>query len=92
MGVQMIMIPVRIVDSTDELIHFEVRSESRPDEIHDVYFDRDHGYFCSCENYHFRKVECKHMRAVKEYMNQLNGLMQCGKTFEKIKQEKYLKK
>ena len=80
--------PVRIVESTDEMIHFEVRSESRPDEIHDVYFDIDHGYYCSCENYHFRKVECKHMRAVKEYMNQLNQLMQMGKTFQEINNER----
>ena len=80
--------PVSIVDSTDMLIHFEVRSETRPDIIHDVYFDLDHGYYCSCEQYQFRKVECKHMRAVKEYMNQLNNLMQKGQTFEKIKQEK----
>lgn len=83
--------PVSIVESTDEMIHFEVRSESRPDIIHDVYFDLDHGYFCSCENYHFRKVECKHMRLVKEYMNKLNQLMQTGKTFEEIRTEEKVK-
>lgn len=80
--------PVSIIESTDMLIHFEVRSESRPDEVHDVYFDLEHGYYCSCEQYHYRKVECKHMRLVKEYMNQLNNRMQQGRTFEEIRQEK----
>ena len=75
--------PVMIIESTDEMIHFEVRSSSR-DIVHDVYFDLDHGYYCSCENYHFRKVECKHMQAVKEYMKQLNNLMQTGRTYQQI--------
>ncbi|WP_405285952.1 hypothetical protein [Methanobrevibacter sp.] len=77
--------PVSIIESTDTTIHFEVRSESRPDIIHDVYFDVENGYYCGCEQYHFRKVECKHMRLVKEYMNQLNTLMQTGQTFEEIR-------
>ena len=76
--------PVSIIDSTDTTIHFEVTSQSRPDIIHDVYFDIHNGYYCSCEQYHYRKVECKHMRLVKEYMNQLNHLMQTGKTYQQI--------
>ena len=85
------MAPVILVDSTDEMLHFEVRSSSRPDEVHDVYFDVDHGMVCTCEQYYYRKKPCKHMTQVKEYMNTMNSLLQKAVTFEEVKNELNLK-
>ena len=58
---------VKLVDATDETLTFEISSSSR-DQTHDVYFDIDNGWVCTCENHYYRKVECKHIRACKEWL------------------------
>lgn len=48
---------------TDETLFFEVPSESRPDITFSVMYDVDHHWLCTCEQYYYRKVFCKHMKA-----------------------------
>lgn len=52
-----------LLDSTDETLFFEVPSESRPGVTFDVMYDVDHHWLCTCEQYYYRKVFCKHMKA-----------------------------
>lgn len=62
---------VKLVDATDETLTFEISSSSR-DQTHDVYFDIDNGWVCTCEHHYYRKAECKHIRACKDFLNQAN--------------------
>ena len=56
-----------IVEKNDQITrlnetHYEVRSQSR-NQTHDV-IGTEFGWFCSCEDYYFRKTCCKHIHAV----------------------------
>ena len=50
-----------LLESNDETLFFEVESESRPITFQ-VMHDKDHHWLCTCEQYYFRKVFCKHMK------------------------------
>ena len=65
---------VTLVGGTDETLFFEVKSSSR-DITHDVYFDIDNGWFCTCENYYFRKCFCKHMKMARDYYLSFHKVM-----------------
>ena len=65
---------VRLVECSDECLFFEVRSASR-DLVHCVYFDLDNGWFCSCEDFMFRRRFCKHMGLCLEYFRGFCGVM-----------------
>lgn len=56
--------PVTILPGNDETIFAEVESMSRPGLKFQVMHDKDHHWLCTCEQYFFRKVYCKHMRMV----------------------------
>lgn len=59
---------VYLKESSDETLIFEVRSDSRKrGETHDVYFDKDNGWVCTCEDYYYRRRFCKHMRMAQDY-------------------------
>ena len=53
----------RLLESNDETLFFEVPSESTPEVSYDVMYDKYHHWLCTCPQYHFRKVFCKHMKA-----------------------------
>lgn len=57
---------VSLKRSNDETLFFEVKSNSR-DIVHDVYYDKNNGWVCSCEQYYYRKKFCKHMRLARAY-------------------------
>lgn len=59
------MVP-QVLQGNDETSFFEVESESRPGLIFQVMHDVDHHWLCTCEQYYYRKVFCKHMRACAE--------------------------
>ncbi|MBQ6219944.1 MAG: hypothetical protein IJH63_00755 [Methanobrevibacter sp.] len=61
---------VKLTTATDTTLYFEVTSTSRPDETHNVYFDVHDGWMCSCEHHFFRKVECKHIQACKDWLTE----------------------
>ena len=65
---------VHIKESTDETICFEVLSSSR-NIIHDVCFDKDNGWICTCEQYYYRKKPCKHMRLAQQHFKQFYKIM-----------------
>ena len=48
-------------------IMFDVPSSSR-DEVHLVNYDREDGWWCSCEDYTYRKRFCKHMKEAFDYV------------------------
>lgn len=52
-----------LLESNDETYFFEVESESRPGVKFQVMHDVDHHWICTCEQYYYRKVFCKHMAA-----------------------------
>ena len=58
---------IKLVSATDETLTFEVTSSSR-NQVHEVYFDTDNGWVCSCEHHYYRKAECKHIKACKEWL------------------------
>ena len=60
--------------STDETLVFEVRSKSR-NITHDVYFDIDNGWVCTCEQYYYRRKPCKHMKLAQEYYKRFYEIM-----------------
>ena len=62
------MMMPRLLDSNDETSFFEVESESRPGLIFQVMHDVDHHWLCTCEQYYYRKVFCKHMKACAEML------------------------
>ena len=41
-------------------------------DIYYVGYDYQDGWFCPCPDYHYRKRECKHIRACKELLNNRN--------------------
>ena len=65
---------IHLTESTDETLTFEVKSESR-NEIHNVYFDINNGWLCTCEQYYYRHKPCKHMRQAQEYYKRFYKLM-----------------
>ena len=63
---------VTIKTQTQEYITFDVESESRNGLNHEVVFNRVTGEFsCRCEDFFYRKRECKHIRACKNFINEL---------------------
>lgn len=54
------------LQGNDETRFWEVESMSRPGLFFDVMYDVDHHWLCTCEQYYYRKVFCKHMKAVAE--------------------------
>lgn len=73
---------IHLVESSDETLVFEVISSSRPDTKHNVYYDKDNGWVCSCEQYYYRKKECKHMRMAREYyMSFYKKMLNSNKVF-----------
>lgn len=62
-----------LTEATDETLFFEVESSSRPGLIFDTWYDKDHHWICTCEQYFYRKVYCKHMRQCAE----LAGIEDC---------------
>lgn len=68
--------------STDETLVFEVKSSSR-NTTHDVYFDINNGWACTCEQYYYRKQPCKHMRQAQEYYKKFYKIMDTDFVFHK---------
>lgn len=52
---------------TEGLIYL-VMSERDNTTIYVVAVDKDDGWYCTCEDYKFRKHKCKHIRAVIQYL------------------------
>lgn len=69
-------------ESTDETLVFEVMSSSRKTS-HDVYFDIDNGWVCTCEQYYYRRKPCKHMKQAQEYYKKFYKLMNTDFVFQK---------
>lgn len=74
---------VKLVNTTDETLTFSVASHSRP-ENHYVDVDIDNGIVCTCEQYYYRKVECKHMREVKEFLQTPHNYTIVGITLKHV--------
>lgn len=74
---------VSLKSSTDETLFFEVRSSSR-DITHDVWFDKDNGWLCTCEQYYYRKRFCKHMRLAREYYRSFLKMMNDNTVYAEI--------
>ena len=72
---------VHLKESTDETLIFEVRSKSRKNLIHDVCFDLDSGWHCTCEQYYYRKQPCTHMKQAQEYYKKFYNLMKTDFVF-----------
>lgn len=49
---------------------FIFRVSGSKGDIYIVGYDYDDGWFCPCPDYHFRKRECKHIKACKELLKQ----------------------
>lgn len=60
------MLQIETVIWDDDGVIFHCPSQSTPGEYHTVAYDPDDGWFCTCEDYHFRKHQCKHMVACME--------------------------
>lgn len=60
---------IKLESANDETLTFSVSSHSRP-ETHNVYFDIDNGWVCTCEHHYYRKAECKHIQACKDFLSQ----------------------
>lgn len=56
-----------LLESNDETLFFEVESESRQGLTFQVMHDKDHHWLCTCEQYYFRKLYCKHMKACADF-------------------------
>ena len=54
----------------DQGFIFYVQSESDETLTYLVSLDYIDGWWCGCDDYYYRKHECKHMRAVKEYLQE----------------------
>lgn len=74
---------VKLVTATDETLTFSVSSHSRP-ENHYVDIDIDNGWFCTCEQYYYRKVECKHMKEVKEFLQSTHNYTIVGVSYYQV--------
>lgn len=66
---------VYLDESHDETLFFKVQSGSRENEVHDVCFDKDNGWICTCEQYYYRKKFCKHMKLAQEYYKSFYQIM-----------------
>lgn len=73
---------VSLEESTDETLYFKVKSKSR-DIIHDVSFDIDNGWFCTCEQYYYRKKPCSHMKQAQEYYKRFYKIMDTNFVFKR---------
>mgnify|MGYP002523078225 CR=1 FL=1 len=51
-----------------EGIIFHITSERDPSIIYVVAVDIKDGWYCTCEDYKFRKHKCKHIRKATEYI------------------------
>lgn len=72
---------IKICYGDEEGISFKIPSQSR-DEYQYVSWDRDNGWACSCEHYHFRKKYCKHMDEAKKFLSSLNkDVQECEDAF-----------
>lgn len=69
---------VVLVNADDFGLWFRVSSSSRCGEGHEVFFDWDCGWLCTCEHHFFRKVECKHIRSCKEWLFSDKGFSVVG--------------
>lgn len=84
-------------NSIGDTLFFEVKSESRPELLFDVWIDKQNMWLCTCENYYYRKVFCKHMRAVRNYFERelmdkfsdFNKVMYSDITYNEIQQNFY---
>ena len=61
------------LEGNDETRFWEVESLSRPGLKFQVMYDVDHHWLCTCEQYYYRKVYCKHMKAVAD----MTGISDC---------------
>ena len=77
---------VYLKESTDETLTFGVISTSRQDQEHIVYYDKDNGWVCTCEQYYYRKKRCKHMKLAQDYfLNFYNSMKVNNKVFHEKK-------
>lgn len=56
---------VNLLESNDETLFLEVLS-SDGSRRYDVMHDVDHHWICTCPQYYYRKVFCKHMKQCAE--------------------------
>lgn len=49
---------------------FHVQSESNKKTIYTVSVDDYDGWYCTCEDYKFRKHKCKHIKTAEKYIQQ----------------------
>lgn len=66
---------IKIYFGDEEGICFKIPSHSR-DEYQYVSWDKDNGWYCTCENYQYRKRFCKHMSEAKQFLDELNDNVQ----------------
>ena len=66
---------IKIYFGDEEGIFFKIPSQSR-DEYQYVSWDRDDGWFCTCEHYQYRKKFCKHMQEAKQFLDKMNKKVQ----------------
>ena len=60
---------IQIILNDDEGVMFKVNSSTRDIEyLVNVFYD-GRGWYCGCEDHHFRKHDCKHIRACQELIN-----------------------
>lgn len=64
---------VEILHSDDEGVIFNIKSFSSTD-FHTVAYDPLDRWFCTCEQYRYRKKYCKHMQACADYAK-ANGIV-----------------
>lgn len=57
---------VEVLYSDDQGVIFQTSSGSSPD-WHTIGYDPYDGWCCTCEQYHFRKGYCRHMKACAAY-------------------------
>ena len=49
---------------------FFIESESQKDLTYTIAVDYDDGWYCTCDDYKFRKHKCKHIQYSEEYIKQ----------------------
>ena len=79
---------VLLESGNDETLVFQVRSDSRNDETHDVYVDKDSGFLCTCEQYFYRKKFCKHMQEVIDFYDSFNEVMHSKTVYHDIQSKR----
>ena len=60
---------VNISFNDDEDVITSVRSDSS-DFIHTTAWNSNLGWWCTCEDYYYRKRFCKHMKQAKDYVTE----------------------